>query len=198
MGVLFQLVQMFSVYLVMAFTRMSVVYGAFSAIPLILIWLHITCWLLLVGAQLAFAIQNNDMFAYERDLESMSRRYKDYVMLYLLSVIVRRFEQGETPQTAQEMAIQNRLPIRLVQQLLSPLEETNIIRRVYVEQEEDETFVPALDTRKITVDMVVGRISAQGTEEFLQHTPPQMHAFWKRYLQMCEANTSDNILVSDL
>ena len=35
MGVLFQLVQMFSVYLVMMFTRMSVVYGAFSAIPLI-------------------------------------------------------------------------------------------------------------------------------------------------------------------
>ena len=197
-GVLFQLVQMFSVYLVMLFTRMSVVYGAFSAIPLILVWLHITCWLLLIGAELGFAIQNNDMFAYERDLESMSRRYKDYVMLYLLSVIVRRFEQGETPQTAQEMAIQDRLPIRLVQQLLSRLEETNIIRRVYVEQEEDETFVPALDTRKITVDMVVGRISAQGTEEFLQHTPPQMHAFWKRYLQMCEANTSDNILVSDL
>ncbi len=197
-GILFQLVQMFSVYLVMAFTRMSVVYGAFSAIPLILIWLHITCWLLLVGAQLAFAIQNNDMFAYERDLESMSRRYKDYVMLYLLSVIVHRFEHGEAPQTAQEMAAQNQLPIRLVQQLLSRLEDTNIVHRVYMEQEEDEAFVPAVDSRKMTVEMVVGRISAQGTEEFLQHTPPQMQAFWKRYLQMCEANTSDDILVSDL
>ncbi len=197
-GILFQLVQMFSVYLVMAFTRMSVVYGAFSAIPLILIWLHITCWLLLVGAQLAFAIQNNDMFAYERDLESMSRRYKDYVMLYLLSVIVHRFEHGEAPQTAQEMAAQNQLPIRLVQQLLSRLEDTNIVHRVYMEQEEDEAFVPAMDSRKMTVEMVVGRISAQGTEEFLQHTPPQMQAFWKRYLQMCEANTSDDILVSDL
>ena len=65
-GILFQLVQMFSVYLVMLFTRMSVVYGAFSAIPLILVWLHITCWLLLIGAELAFAIQNTDMFAYEK------------------------------------------------------------------------------------------------------------------------------------
>lgn len=198
MGILFQVVQMFSVYLVMLFTRMSVVYGAFSAIPLILIWLHITCWLLLVGAELAFAIQNNDMFAYERDLETMSRRYKDYVMLYLLSVIVRRFEQGDVPQTAQDMAVQNQLPIRLVQQLLGRLEETNIVRRVYVEQEEEETFVPALDTRMITVEMVIGRISAQGSEEFLQHTPPEMEAFWKRYLQMVESNPSDDILVSDL
>ena len=197
-GALFQLVQSFSVYLVMLFARMSLVYGAFSAIPLILIWLHITCWLLLIGAELAFAIQNNDMFAYEKDLETMSRRYKDYVMLYLLSVIVKRFEQGEVPQTAREMAEANQLPIRLVQQLLSRLEETNIIHRVYVEQAEDETFVPAMDTRMITVEMVIGRISAQGTEEFLQHTPAEMQVFWQRYVQMCEANTSDDILVSEL
>ena len=198
MGVLFQVVQIFSVYLVILFTRMSLVYGAFSAIPLILIWLHITCWLLLVGAELAFAIQNNDMFAYEKDLENMSRRYKDYVMLYLLSVIIRRFEQGKVPQTAQEMAAKNQLPIRLVQQLLSRLEETNIVRRVYVEQAEDETFVPALDTRQITVEMVIGRISAQGTEEFLQHTPPEMQEFWQRYIKMIDANPIDDILISDL
>lgn len=198
MGVLFQVVQIFSVYLVILFTRMSLVYGAFSAIPLILIWLHITCWLLLVGAELAFAIQNNDMFAYEKDLENMSRRYKDYVMLYLLSVIIRRFEQGKVPQTAQEMAAKNQLPIRLVQQLLSRLEETNIVRRVYVEQAEDETFVPALDTRQITVEMVIGRISAQGTEEFLQHTPPEMQEFWQRYVKMIDANPIDDILISDL
>lgn len=198
MGVLFQVVQIFSVYLVVMFTRMSVVYGAFSAIPLILIWLHITCWLLLVGAELSFAIQNNEMFAYEKDIEAMSRRYKDYVTLYLLYVIVSRFEKGELPQTANEMAMQNQLPIRLVQQLLVRLEDTNIVRRVYVEQAEEETFVPAMDTRLITVEMVIGRIAAQGTEEFLQHTPEEMQAFWQRYLQMCEANSANDILVSDL
>lgn len=198
MGFLYQVVQALSMYLVVLFTRMSIVYGAFSAIPLVLIWLNITCWLLLIGAELAFAIQNNDLFAYERDIETMSRRYKDYVMLYLLSVIVRRFEHGETPQTAHEMAMQNQLPIRLVNQLLARLEDTNIVRRVYVEQEEYEAFVPAMDIRLITVEMVIGKISAQGTEDFLLHTPAEMQAFWQRYLQMCEANTSDDILVGDL
>jgi membrane protein len=177
---------------------MSIVYGAFSAIPLILIWLHITCWLILIGAELAFAIQNNDLFAYEKDLKAMSRRYKDYVMLYLLSVIIRRFEVGETPLTAQEMAANNQLPIRLVQELLSRLEETAIVHRVYIEDKEDQAFVPALDTKTITVEMVIGRISAQGTEEFLQHTPAEMQAFWLRYQQMIDANHSDDILVSEL
>jgi membrane protein len=198
MGLLYQVVQSLSMYLVVLFTRMSIVYGAFSIIPLILIWLNITCWLLLIGAELAFAIQNNDLFAYENDLKKMSRRYKDYVMLYILAMIIRRFEAGEAPQTAQEMATINQLPIRLVQQLLSRMEETNIIRRVYIEQEEDQAFVPALDTKTITVEMVIGRISAQGSEEFLQHTPAEMQAFWQRYQQMIEANHSDDILVSEL
>ena len=197
MGFLYQVVQALSMFLVVLFTRMSIVYGAFSAIPLVLIWLHITCWLLLIGAELAFAIQNNELFAYERDLETISRRYKDYVMLYLLSVIIRRFEQGEQPETAHEMATANQLPIRLVQQLLSRLEETNIVRRVLSEQEEDPAFVPAMDIHQITVEKVLGRVAAHGTEAFLQ-PPPEMQAFWQRYLQMCEANTSDNILVGDL
>ena len=198
MGFLYQVVQALSMFLVVLFTRMSIVYGAFSAIPLVLIWLHITCWLLLIGAELAFAIQNNELFAYERDLETISPRYKDYVMLYLLSVIIRRFEQGEQPETAHEMATANQLPIRLVQQLLARLEETNIVRRVLSEQEEDPAFVPAMDTHQITVEKVLGRVAAHGTEAFLQHTPPEMQAFWQRYLQMTASNASDDIQVSDL
>ena len=198
MGFFYQVVQALSMFLVVLFTRMSIVYGAFSAIPLVLIWLHITCWLLLIGAELAFAIQNNELFAYERDLETISPRYKDYVMLYLLSVIIHRFEQGEQPETAHEMATANQLPIRLVQQLLARLEETNIVRRVLSEQEEDPAFVPAMDTHQITVEKVLGCVAAHGTEAFLQHTPPEMQAFWQRYLQMTASNASDDIRVSDL
>jgi hypothetical protein len=46
--------------------------------------------------------------------------------------------------------------------------------------------------------MVIGRISAQGTEEFLQHTPKEMQVFWQRYLEMIAANPSDDMLVSEL
>ena len=198
MGFLYQVVQALSMFLVVLLTRMSIVYGAFSAIPLVLIWLNITCWLLLVGAELAFAIQNNEHFAYERDIETMSRRYKDCMTLYLLSVIIKRFEQGNTPETIQQMAKKYHLPIRLVGQLLARLEDINIIRRVYIDNEEDQAFVPALDTSLISVEMVIGRISTQGTEEFLQHTPLDMQAFWQRYLCMIEVNSSDDILVSDL
>lgn len=198
-GILFQLTQMLSTYLVMLCTRTSVVYGAFAVIPLILIWLHISCLLLIVGAELAYAIQNNENFAYERDLEVMSRRYKDYVMLYLLTIIIHRFEQDQTPLTAYEMAQQNSLPIRLVNQLLTRLERVNVVRKVYVEDKEDPTYVPALDTHRITIGMVLDRVSAQGSEQFLRNTPIAMKSFWERYMLICKTHVSLNdILVSEL
>lgn len=199
MGTLFQLLQMFSVYLIAFLSRTSIVYGAFATLPILMTFLQYASLLILIGAQMSFAIQNNAEFEYEQDLNSMSRRYKDFVMLYLLSVIVKRFEADEEPLTAHELAVRDHLPIRLVNQLLSRMTETKILREVYVEGKEDRTFQPALDTHKISVGLVLDRIDAQGTEHFLQSPTPEMQAFWDHYLQAKKAHTSlDKIYVNEL
>ena len=88
MGTLFQLLQMFSVYLIALLSRTSIVYGAFATLPILMTFLQYASLLILIGAQMSFAIQNNAEFEYEQDLNSMSRRYKDFVMLYLLSIVI--------------------------------------------------------------------------------------------------------------
>ena len=121
-------------------------------------------------------------------------------MTYLLSVIVKRFENDEEPLTVHELAIRDHLPIRLVNQLLGRLVETGILREVYTEGDEEKTYQPALDTHKITVGMVFDRIETQGTEEFLQSPSPEMKAFWDTYNRLNESyNTSlDSIYVNEL
>lgn len=199
MGTLFQLLQMLSVYMIAMLSRTSIVYGAFATLPIMMIMLQYACLLILIGAEMAYAIQNNEEFEYEHDLNSMSRRYKDYIMLYLLRVIIRRFEADETPLTAHELAVGNKLPIRLVNQLLSRMEETGIVREIYIEGKEDKTFQPALDTHKISVGMVIGRIDKQGSEEFLQSPTPEMQQFWERYVQLKnEHQTLDQIMVDEI
>ena len=199
MGTLFQLLQMFSVYLIAMLSRTSIVYGAFATLPILMTFLQYTSLLILIGAEMSYAIQNNEEFEYEHDLNSMSRRYKDYIMLYLLSVIIHRFENDEQPLTAHELAMQDKLPIRLVNQLLTRLEVTGIVREVYVEGKEDKTFQPALDTHKITIGMVIDRIDKQGTEAFLKSPTPQMQQFWERYVQLKSAHqTLDQILVNEI
>ena len=163
-----------------------------------------------MGAEMSYAIQNNEEFEYEHDLNKMSRRYKDFIMVYLLAVIVKRFEADEAPLTAHELAIRDRLPIRLVNQLLSRMVETGILREVYVENEEEKTFQPALDTHKISVGLVFDRIESQGTlvfdriesqgtEEFLKSPSPEMLAFWESYLKLKDTySTMDKIYVNEL
>lgn len=199
MGTLFQLLQMLSMYVIVFLGRTSIVYGAFAAIPIIMMWLQWTCLLILIGAEMSYAIQSNEQFEYEKDLEIMSRRYKDFLTLYLLHRIIQRFEREEEPFMAIELAHENNVPIRLVQQLLNRLVEVGLLRTVYVEQKEERTYQPALDTHKITVGMVIERIDKQGTEEFLRGATPDMQAFWKRYLQLKdEHNSLKNIRVEEL
>ncbi len=199
MGTLFQLLQMLSVYLIAMLSRTSIVYGAFATIPILMTWLQYTSLLILMGAEMSYAIQNNEEFEYEHDLNKMSRRYKDFIMVYLLAVIIKRFEADEAPLTAHELAIRDRLPIRLVNQLLSRMVETGILREVYVENEEEKTFQPALDTHKISVGLVFDRIESQGTEEFLKSPSPEMLAFWESYLKLKDTySTMDKIYVNEL
>ena len=199
MGTLFQLLQMLSVYLIAMLSRTSIVYGAFATIPILMTWLQYTSLLILMGAEMSYAIQNNEEFEYEHDLNKMSRRYKDFIMVYLLAVIVKRFEADEAPLTAHELAIRDRLPIRLVNRLLSRMVETGILREVYVENEEEKTFQPALDTHKISVGLVFDRIESQGTEEFLKSPSPEMLAFWESYLKLKDTySTMDKIYVNEL
>ena len=181
MGSLFQLLQMLSVYLIAMLSRTSIVYGAFATIPILMTWLQYTSLLILIGAEMSYAIQNNEEFEYEQDLNNMSRRYKDFIMLYLLSIIVNRFENDEEPLTAGELALRDHLPIRVVNQLLSRMTEVGLLREVYVEGKEERTFQPALDTHKISVGMVMSRVEKQGSEQFLQKPSEEMNSFWKRY-----------------
>lgn len=197
-GTLFQLLQMLSVYIIVFLSRTSVIYGAFASIPLLLMWLQWSCLMILVGAEMSYCIQNQEEYEYEKELNTMSRRYKDGVMLYILHIIIRRFEQDETPLTAHQIAQQEHLPTRMVNQLVSRLTEVGILREVYVEDEEDKTYQPALDTHLITLGMVEQRIESQGAELFVLNSTPTMHSFWDRYVAAKQSHsTLDKVYLRD-
>ena len=143
--------------------------------------------------------QNKEDFEYEDDLNFMSRRYKDCIMLFLLNVIIDRFNKDESPMTAKELAHTYHLPIRLVSRWLSRMEDVKVLRAVFVEGKEERTYQPAMDTHIITVGMIFERIDSQGAEQFLVHAPRELQEFWTRFAEMKHKHNSLNdILVIDL
>lgn len=198
-GTLFQLLQMLSVYIIVFLSRTSVVYGAFASIPLLLMWLQWSCLMILVGAEMSYSIQNQEEYEYEKELNTMSRRYQDGVMLYILQVIIRRFEQDETPLTAHQIAQQEHLPTRMVNLLVGRLTDVRILREVFVEGEEDKTYQPALDTHIITLDLVEQRVATQGAELFILNPTPALQSFWNNYVNAQKSHsTLDKVYLRDL
>ena len=199
-GSIVYLLQSLSVYLIMFLSRTSIVYGTFAAIPLLLTWLQWTCLLILTGAELSYSIQNKEKLDFAADTVRMSRRYKDYLTLYICQQVICRFEAGLMPLTANEIAQADNLPVRNVNNLLSRLTEVKILCKVMPENELEEVrYQPAMDINKITVGLVISHIEQQGESEFFTNLPEPMNAFWTRWQTLREQVTGfQNWLVKDL
>ena len=199
-GSIVYLLQSLSVYLIMFLSRTSIVYGTFAAIPLLLTWLQWTCLLILTGAELSYSIQNKEKLDFAAETVRMSRRYKDYLTLYICQQIIQRFEKGLTPLTANEIAQADNLPVRNVNNLLSRLTEVKILSKVMPENELEEVrYQPAMDINKITVGLVISYIEQQGEAEFFTNLPEPMNAFWTRWQALRKQATDyQNWLVKDL
>ncbi|MCQ2323957.1 MAG: YihY/virulence factor BrkB family protein [Paludibacteraceae bacterium] len=186
-------IEALSVYLMVLISRMSIVYGAVAFFPILLIivkWLNL---FILSGAELSFAIQNNAQFNYHYDLQRMSRRYKDFLTIRLLSIIIQRFNTEQEALTANELAQISGIPIRQTLLLLSRLETIGILNKLYVENKEEQAYQPAHDSHLITTGKLFNRIDQQGAENFLDIKDPNIEQLWHTFIQhRQQQNNYDN------
>ena len=94
-GAAYQIVQMLYLNGQIWITKYNAIYGTFAAIPLLLLWLQLSWYIVLIGATLSFAAQNVRKFSFERETQNISRRYRDFFTLIITSVIVKRFAEGK-------------------------------------------------------------------------------------------------------
>ncbi|MCC8172026.1 MAG: YihY/virulence factor BrkB family protein [Parabacteroides sp.] len=182
-------------------SKYNAIYGSFAALPLLLLWLQLSWLICLFGAELCYASQNVKKFSFERDSKNISRRYKDFITLLIATLIVKRFEKGEKPYTADELSQSYRIPSRITTQLLNLLTEINIIVEVLCgDDERDIYYQPAIDINKLSVGYLFKRIDEYGSENFKIDTARLFNEEWKVLLQtrkeMFEA--SDCVLLKDL
>ena len=67
------------------------IYGSFAALPLFLIWVQYSWFVVLFGAELAFANQNVDHYELENDITNISDRYKRVIALMIANCVVKNF-----------------------------------------------------------------------------------------------------------
>ena len=163
-GTVFMIVEWVYVHYQIKLSAYNAIYGSFAAIPLFMLWMQISWCICLFGAQLCYANQSLHTYAFERISDELSRRYRDTLILLLMSRICKHFSNGLKPYTAHKLAVDTHLPDSLVGILLAELTEIQLLVETRNEPGDEPRYLPAIDIHRITVGMITRRIDSHGIE----------------------------------
>ncbi|MDX9748755.1 MAG: YihY/virulence factor BrkB family protein [Paludibacter sp.] len=199
-GTAFQFFQMIYIEGQSYLSRYDLVYGSFAAIPLLLLWLQISFTILLLGAEISYASQNLQNYDYEGDTKNISIRYKRFISLFLTFVIVRRFENQEQPVKDEEFSTMYKLPIRLVNQVLSELTEARIVTEIVDEDFKSKAYQPAMDIHQLSIKTLFDKMESEGAELFLSNKNEELDRLWNIYVLLDKPDHQPDreILIKDL
>ena len=148
--------------------KYNAIFGSLSFIPLMLIWLQLVWVITLSGAVLCYSSQNIFEFDFKDDVERISLRYREKVIMAVAAIIVRRFAALQPPLTLNDIIVDYRLPARLVSGSIDALLEAGVIVRVVIDgKKEIFGYQPAVDIDSLTVSSVRDRIEAAGRHGFI-------------------------------
>lgn len=199
-GIAFQVFQMFYISGQIWISKYNAIYGTFAALPLLLLWMQLSWFICLFGVELSFAYQNVAKFSFEHETKNISRRYKDFITLTIVSLIAKRFEKGQKPYTADELSTEHEIPTKLLSDILYFLQEINIIIETMTDDERVPAYIPALDINQITVAYLFDKIDKYGSEDFKIDKVPEFKDEWNKILEIRALITDKEsaILVKDL
>jgi membrane protein len=199
-GTLFQIFQYLYINGQINLTKYNAVYGSFAFLPLLLFWLQISWVIVLYGAKLSYVSQNIAFHNFEKETKNISRRFKDYATIIVLKEIIVQFDSNALPVSDQDIANKYNIPIKLTQDILILLTQTDIIRETYIEQANTKTYVPALDTHKITLALLIERIENLGDENFKLKNNETSNHIWEKLIDAKRLQTKhlSTILIRDL
>jgi len=181
-------------------TRYNAVYGGFAAIPLLLFFIYISCLIILLGAEISYALQNIHFFDFETDTKNISFRYKNFITLFITYLVVKRFENEEPPLSSDDIVKNYVLPIRLVNSILTQLTDSKVFVEVADDTRRLNTYQPAFDINSLTISKLFEKLNTNGSEMFLNVKHDFLIPFWEKYLEInnLQKKNVGDILVKDL
>jgi len=162
-GTIFQIVQWAYISFQVGTARYNAIYGSFAALPLFLMWVQISWWVVLFGAEFSYATQNVGTYEYEPDSHKVSLAFKKLLTLQITHLLVKSFEKGDRPVTDTEISKRLKIPIRLVHNILYDLVESRVVAETRTRDDQKFGYQPARDIHALTIKFVVDAIEQNGT-----------------------------------
>ena len=171
-GLSFQAFQALYINGVLWISRYNAIYGSFAAVPLALLWIQLSWIIVLLGAQISYAVQHVWHLNSPPTSVRLSRRYMDVILVVVTARIVQQFvSDSGVPYRAETLAKDCDLPLRQTQEALAQLLAMGIIVEVSYGKEEVEGgyYHPNVAPEKLTLSYLLNAIDRLGSEAIPLH-----------------------------
>lgn len=182
-------------------SKYNAIYGSFSFLPLMLIWMQLTWVITFAGGVICYSSQNIFLYSFDDAIRSMSSGYYARLVIAIGAVVVQRFVDGDGATLTTDMVMAYNLPPRLVAMIIDKLVACGVLSVVDVDpKHEIKGYQPALDPSKITVAEVFRRLDAKGSADFIpdfnENFPGAVETY--RAMHMAEEKISGGVLLSQI
>lgn len=179
-------------------SRYNAIYGSFSFLPLLLIWLQLVWVITLAGAVICYSSQNIFQFNFANEASKISLGYRRRVVLAIATVIVKRFDAGLPAPSAADLIHSYGFPARLVGDAIDRLTRCKLVSHVIIDERHAITgFQPAMATDAITVGLVYKRLDTMGSHDFVPDFGrrfPGVEAIYESITAAIQATSSGTLL----
>ncbi len=182
-------------------TRYNAIYGSFSFLPLLLIWIQLVWLITLSGAVFCYSSQNILAYSFNSEIEHISEEYRWRILLAVMTVTVQRFQHGQPPADDQKIASAYGLPISLVSKSVKDLIKARLLMRVVTKPGNDRyQLAPAVPCESFTLGDFMRRTLRTGNSGFIPD-------FTRRFVKLDDAvgsvaevtlKAADKIRIADL
>jgi len=161
-GILYHLSQWAYLSLQIGASSYNAVYGSFAALPLFVVWLQVGWMIVLFGCEVAFFLQNYEIYRNNNRFSDLSFSLKKVIALQITHLIIKNFIQLDKPLTATEIATKLVIPIAVIQPVLLNLIASHIIVEFKDQDEVDEVYQPAVDINRLTIAYIINALEQCG------------------------------------
>ncbi|MCC5789706.1 MAG: YihY/virulence factor BrkB family protein [Opitutales bacterium] len=187
-------------------------YGSVGMIPVLMFGLFVFWLIILLGAQLTYAVQNVNYLSNQEIWKRISFKTRELLSFVVLLLVARRFKQGKEPFTSAEIIDRLQAPGQVVNECLSHLAKMGYLTSIPPSGETTSQlyrYQPAKPLGQITLagfhndltefgnEQAVEILDSQGPaikayRKLISETPPTMNQTLEDFLSSGNGNRSTN------
>ncbi len=144
----------------------AAIYSVFAVIMLLMIWIYNGWLVMLIGASMAYYIQNPSNRLMARSTHAMSWRVREKIALMLCGEVGRAFYKNEPAPMAYEIARRLRMPAQVAAEVAETLQKACILAAV---GKSGRQLIPACPFDTVTAADMLTRLMLAEEEEGLRY-----------------------------